>query len=792
MISSRLLLATALLATVTGCGADGSSTVDPGDASIDLAPTDTTSDRASVDTATDRTSADTASDRNAPDVMAPDVTSPDATVPDVTVPDVTAPDVVSPDVVSPDVTSPDVVSPDVTTPDAGDATVPAGPTALLEVYALDLWAQPLPVGGYTLTMRSGGVDVPAVSGASEWVRSVELGAASTIDLSLSAPDHRTLNATITFDGTAASSALTARATTTGAGLAVTHTVRTVAGRSTPVHTVYLGLRHLWFSAQGRPARRGNSLRLLMDGEEAWTAVNTEFRAARTSAHVATWWWESDFELTRNASTHVTSTEAQRRANTVLSVLEGSPARKRVLVGQFLSMDGSLSTLSTDAALRAHGTTAGDNFEHMGQANPSTGIINWQIPAFRFGDRVRAEVSAAASTTIAADTTVNSEVAPRTINLMDYPTMASIELASYHQKFAVLDGRVAFIGGMNLRRVDWDTSQHLVFDPRRMLIASTTAQRQAVASHDALPDTGPRKDYMVRIEGPIVRDAEDVFHRRWRYLLDTHARYSEDASDYSVPTPAAPVAGGVSAQVTATLPPPFNEYAIAETWFNAVAQARDYIYIEDQYFRIPMLTDAIQRRMDAVPSLRLVVITKPINEWTDPGCAWTYRTHQQFNGRYPGRYMLLQLKAFDTQVTWGFDETDARFVDMDTHAKILIVDDRFLSVGSCNKNNRGIEYEAELNVAVLDDAWVRAARRRIFANILGVTTVSDDTATWWSALSRAAANNDAVRARWTAEGDDISLDGAPLPAMYRPTGFVYNLVLGPPADCLLESIGPDVV
>jgi phospholipase D1/2 len=253
---------------------------------------------------------------------------------------------------------------------------------------------------------------------------------------------------------------------------------------------------------------------------------------------------------------------------------------------------------------------------------------------------------------------------------------------------VLDGRLAFIGGMNLRRVDWDTSAHRVFDARRMLLASTTEARMAVAAREQLPDNGPRKDYIVRIEGPAARDAEDIFHRRWRYLLDTRARFSDDASDFTVaPTPA-PVANGVQAQVTATLPAPFHEYAIAESWVNAINQAQSYIFIEDQYFRIPMLNELIMRRMTEVPTLRLLVVTKPINEWVDPGCPWTYRSHGEFAMRFPTRYRLVQLRAFDTQVTWGFDETDCHFVDMDVHSKMLIVDDEFMSVGSCNKNNRG--------------------------------------------------------------------------------------------------------
>ena len=101
-------------------------------------------------------------------------------------------------------------------------------------------------------------------------------------------------------------------------------------------------------------------------------------------------------------------------------------------------------------------------------------------------------------------------------------------------------------------------------------------------------------------------------------------------------------------------------------------------------------------MAQVPDLRLIVITKPINEWTDPGCAQTYIANAEFESAFPNRYLLLQLRAYDTHVTWGIDETDAVFADMDTHSKMLIVDDKFMSVGSANKNNRGMVYEGELN------------------------------------------------------------------------------------------------
>ena len=153
---------------------------------------------------------------------------------------------------------------------------------------------------------------------------------------------------------------------------------------------------------------------------------------------------------------------------------------------------------------------------------------------------------------------------------------------------------------------------------------------------------------------------------------------------------------------------------------------------------------------------------------------------------------MQLRAFDWVVTWGIDESESRFANMDIHSKLLIVDDLFLSVGSANKNNRGMVYEAEMNVAVLDADWVKAQRRAVLSEILPPgTSVSDDATQWISQLVKASAQNDAVYQAWEDEGHDINLNGDPLPAAYTPKGLAYGLVFNDLADCLFESVGPDM-
>lgn len=664
-------------------------------------------------------------------------------------------------------------------------------TAILELYPLDIWAQPLPAAEATLSVERAGVAVPT-SGKFPLV--IPLTAAGTYTVSLSAPEHFPSKVTIEYDGSteATGASLVVGPDGKRYGHSMSHDSRTIEGRSMPVHSLYLGLRHKWFSAQGRPARRGNAIELLMDGEEAWDRIHADLAASKSSVLLSTWWWESDFELVRKDPEHAWLTPGERWQNTMLGTLESIPADKRILVDQFWGQDSMLSWLNTDKELEAYADAPNDGFEFMGQANETSGTFWFEASPFVFGDRVRSTFPETANRKFGTEAPIDSTLPQWQVDLTQWPVGVDLEHATYHQKFVVVDDDVAYVGGMNVKAVDWDSSEHRVFDYRRMGFDATQAEREAVQTKDNLPATGPRKDYFLRVHGPAAQDVADVFHERWDYQLAQGVDYSENSTPFDVQRGIPEQPGGKQVQITATLPEPFWEHAIAESWLNAVGNAEKYIYIEDQYFRAPLLSDAIAARMTAVPDLRLIVITKPINEWTDPGCSQTYAANAMFASAFGDRYLLLQLRAFDTQVTWGIDETAAEFQDMDTHSKILIVDDKFMSVGSANKNNRGMVYEGELCVAVLDPAFVGKERRRILGNILPAgTPPTDNFATWWNELIDAASFNDQVYAAWDAEGFDLNLNGSPVPNGYVPDRFVYSLSFGPVSDCFMESVGPDM-
>ncbi len=647
-----------------------------------------------------------------------------------------------------------------------DAPPGAPPAVAVRIAPLDIWAQPLRAGELEVLDEAGDPQAPLADGAYRFE-------AGLYRIRLTAEHHWPLEVRLSVGSEARIEDARVEREGDRGGVSVL--------RNETSLNLYLGLRHRWFAATGRPPRAGSQARLLMDGEESWNAVHQAIQDATDSIHIATWWWQSDFELIRPLE--FLEPEA-RRQNTMMALLEASPATKRVLVFQ----NALFSLLNIDDPLEAHGA-ANDDFEFMGQSNPTVGDFWWEIDAFHFAERVaRAQGLRLGSFDVEGE--LQPEVPARRVDLELSPAGIEPSLGSYHQKFMVADGREAFVGGMNVKSTDWDTNEHLHFEARRMVFGSSAEARRAVAAEEEDPDKGPRKDYMIGLRGPVVQDVEETFATRWRHLREEGAPNWDRSSDFAIARGSAERPDGVTAQLVNTMPEPFAEYAIVESHLNAARTAVDYILVEDQYWRAPEFVDAVMLRMTEVDTLRLIVVTKPISEWTDPGCYWTHEGHARLRRAFPDRYRTYQLRTFADYESWGFDERAGAFTNMDVHSKLMVVDDVFLSVGSCNKNSRGYTYEGETNVNVVDRAWSEAARERVVANYFG-EEIEALPVDWIGRFEELALHNEAVYDRWDAEGFDLDLDGAPLPAAFAPIGFAYPLDFAEPSDCLIEPIGQDI-
>ncbi len=649
-------------------------------------------------------------------------------------------------------------------------------TAALELVPLDPWGRDLDV---TVTWDAAPTTARADSDGPGVVR-VPFGSAPfRLRARLEAEDHLPATLTAQWDGTAFQlSADGAVGRVTGVEDRVADGLGCNPAPRIPVTTAYVLLDHTWLAAAGR-APSHNAVELYTDGETHWEAVAEDLAAVEERVTWSTWWWESSFELLRDDDADV------RAAHTIGALFSALPqAERRVLINRFWDDNVDWNVyLNSDADLRAAAETAGDGFDVILQGNPTAVPVydEYSVTAAPFDAvaRVRANPRY-------ADRPLDSDAQRRAVDL-------TLEAASWHQKAMVFDGRVAWVTGMNTKQTDWDAAEHAVFDPRRMDPDAEDDTRAEVRDEALLPDNEPRKDYGVRLEGPAARDVEDVLLERWDAARADGAMYADRAAPFTLDDAPAAVDGAPLVQVVATMPEPWADQSIFETHAKAVRNAKEYIFIEDQYFRAPRLTEVLVQAMDADPDLVLIVVTQPVSD-TDGGAKYTYLSDAIFRARYPDRYQLLQLASAELTVEegWVWDDAVVEVAPIFVHSKLRIVDDRYLSVGSCNMNNRGYLYEGELNVAVLDEAFASDARRRIFAHLVGPAwsdLLTDDARNNFDVLAMAAEANAETLAWWEAYAEDFddADDAEAAWSASHPSGFVYPLQIG---DGYWWDVGPD--
>ena len=306
----------------------------------------------------------------------------------------------------------------------------------------------------------------------------------------------------------------------------------------------------------------------------------------------------------------------------------------------------------------------------------------------------------------ADTLIRLSGKIGTFEVLYQPHPTSL-IGSWHQKAIIIDDSVAFVGGMNAKENDWDTSDHLAFDIRRAKHRLTGAERRKISSakdHGAI--NPPRHDYMTLIKGAIVSDIQANFVERWNFCVSSKMDYFKYASKLGKPQQS-PDFSDVKAQVVRTIPQyepqPSGEKGILEVYLNAVRNAEKYIYIEDQYFRSATLAREIAKAAKKNNKLKVIVSTPPNylsglepNERfkvVPPSAYWTAESFDIISAAIPN-FCLFYLQSTI------IENTNKRvFVPIDLHAKIMLVDDQWYTIGSCNINERGFETEGELNVSV---------------------------------------------------------------------------------------------
>lgn len=253
---------------------------------------------------------------------------------------------------------------------------------------------------------------------------------------------------------------------------------------------------------------------------------------------------------------------------------------------------------------------------------------------------------------------------------------TLSFGSHHQKILVVGNNeqtAAVVGG-----VDWN-SDRLVADPR----------------HGGTP----LFDVSMQMDGQAAADVAELFEIRWR----------ANAARAAVPLPvrrpptAPPPQTGATVQVAANLGcgRPLRSVrhgftGASESIENLLLNCQDFFYAEDQYGSgNPRLGAAIARAFANGARYGVVVLANTDAVSDLPEIA--YRRYQ-FWSRFPqfGRNLLVFEKMGDDGRSTG----PHAYV----HSKLVLVDDRAVSIGTVNLNRRSWQHDSEVT-AILTDAPV---------------------------------------------------------------------------------------
>ncbi len=282
-------------------------------------------------------------------------------------------------------------------------------------------------------------------------------------------------------------------------------------------------------------------------------------------------------------------------------------------------------------------------------------------------------------------------------------------ACHHQKIVVVDDQVAFVGGLDLTTGRWDTTEHLPDDPRRRDLQTE-------------PVPQPYHDIQMMVCGPVAALLGEIARERWfRATGQKLVAPERQASASYWPGYLAPDVENVQVAIARTIPRYKGNAEVREVerlLLDAIAAARNTIYIEAQYLTADKIGAALAKRLEEQDGPEIIVV---LPEYTD---GWlSQNTMDVLRER-----LIRRLKAADHQGRFrlyypGIPKLEGKCVNV--HSKIIIIDDHLARVGSANLNNRsmGLDTECDLAIEASGQAHIGKAiaafRDRLLGEHLGV-------------------------------------------------------------------------
>lgn len=285
-------------------------------------------------------------------------------------------------------------------------------------------------------------------------------------------------------------------------------------------------------------------------------------------------------------------------------------------------------------------------------------------------------------------------------------------ASQHQKLVVVDERIAFCGGFDLSKWRWDTPSHQPRDDRRV-------------DPNGKPYP-PFHDVQLVVDGDAAAALSDIARRRWQDATGNEvASIDLQSAEDPWPPSVEPVLHGVQVGIARTLPEYGDRSEVREVerlYLDSIGAARRFIYVENQYFTAHAIGEALIRRLeeDNGPEV-IVVMPAQTGGWLEQHTMDVLRGRMLRRLRDADRHQ--RLRVYFARIS------EKENVSLMVHAKIMIVDDAFVRVGSSNISNRSMGLDSECDLAIESTPShdcteaITAFRRRLWAEHLGTDASS---------------------------------------------------------------------
>lgn len=308
----------------------------------------------------------------------------------------------------------------------------------------------------------------------------------------------------------------------------------------------------------------------------------------------------------------------------------------------------------------------------------------------------------------------------------------------HQKTWLIDAgeddATGFVGGINL-------NPHALARP----------------GHDG--DGPQHHDAYLELRGPSLADVHHNFVQRWNGASERDLPDGTwgDAPELPYPTQLPAARGTTTVQIQRTLhagryaqaapavggrafPVAEGERSVLDQVLAAIGAAHRTLYLENQYLELLEVVQALDAALERGVEVVLVVPAEP-DLAPDAYAAPERRAFHE------ARAALARHDRFALCGLAG-RTPDGRRTPVYVHAKLMLVDDAWATVGSANLHRYSLLGNAELNATLADPRVVRAFRVELFAEHLGSDTSALDDVAALRAFRRVAAEN---RAR-LANGD----------------------------------------